>query len=105
MEQPIRAGGLSRRLTARRLLVAVPVAMVVVIGAAWLSTTVPPPVPGVPTVLVVGDSVPRRLEPALEREAEVRAMLGKPVRVRRGPATVRLTKPRGSAGVFREGAV
>ena len=79
VERPIRLG----RTTVRRVrwndawrrravLLSVPVAMVATVGTSVAATAVPPPEPGVPVVLVTGDSVPLRLEAALERAGAAR---------------------------------
>lgn len=80
VERPIREG---RRRTARhasirrlrrprRALVAVPFAMLLVAGVSLATTNVPLPPPGVPVLMLVGDSVPMRLEPALEVAGDAR---------------------------------
>ncbi len=85
IERPIRRGRLFegraassglrvRRLELRRglALVTVPPVMLAVAWTSIVATTVPPPEPGVPVVMLVGDSVPLHLENAFEKEASSR---------------------------------
>jgi peptidoglycan/LPS O-acetylase OafA/YrhL len=74
IERPIRIGRRSprRTLISRRwepivVLAAVPLVMLAVASTSISATVVPPPSPGVPVILLTGDSVVLRLETALER--------------------------------------
>ena len=80
VERPIRHGRrpaghrspVVRRFRPGLALALVPVVLVGMAGISLAATRVPPPDPDQPIVLLVGDSVPRRLAPALEREVERR---------------------------------
>jgi peptidoglycan/LPS O-acetylase OafA/YrhL len=79
IERPIRRGirpGVHRERAVRRrpviVLAIVPLVMVSVIGVSLATTQVAPPPPGVPVVMLVGDSVPHRLEAAMDRMGESR---------------------------------
>jgi peptidoglycan/LPS O-acetylase OafA/YrhL len=76
IERPIRTGRQIGRhvrrndvLQRRIVLLTVPLAMVATACASVAATTVPPPAPGVPVIMLAGDSVPLRLGAALERAA------------------------------------
>ena len=78
IERPIRRGrrvprhaatAAPRRRRPILVLALVPLVMASVIGVSLAATTVPPPAPGVPVLMMVGDSVPLRLEPAVEQMA------------------------------------
>jgi peptidoglycan/LPS O-acetylase OafA/YrhL len=56
----------------RAVLATVPVVMVGVACASVAATTVPPPTPGVPVVMLTGDSVPLHLEVAFDQAATSR---------------------------------
>jgi hypothetical protein len=79
IERPIRLGRQHGRHTQRSeawqrrvVLIAVPLVMLATACTSIAATTVPPPTPGVPVVMIVGDSVPLRLEAALERAGVTR---------------------------------
>ena len=79
IEQPILTGRrIGRHADARRtvrpvvVLSAVPVVMLLVAAASVEATSVPPPAPGQPVILLVGDSVPLHLESIFEQEAQNR---------------------------------
>jgi peptidoglycan/LPS O-acetylase OafA/YrhL len=79
IERPIRRDiwrGRHRVRSVRRrpivVLALVPLVMVSVIGVSLATTIVPLPGPGVPVIMLVGDSVPHRLESALDRDAASR---------------------------------
>ncbi len=79
VERPIRLGrpGAKRvrwsdAWRRRAVLLSVPLAMIATVGTSVAATAVPAPPPGVPVVLVAGDSVPLRLEAALERAGAAR---------------------------------
>ena len=61
-----------RRMRPGLVLATVPVVLVGVAGISLAATAIPPPDPGQPVVMLVGDSVPLRLSPVFEREAERR---------------------------------
>jgi peptidoglycan/LPS O-acetylase OafA/YrhL len=70
VETPVRHGRLSRPLTLRRLAWMTPLLLVALTGAT-MAAVKPPPKQGF-TVLLVGDSVPKRLLPFVATEAESR---------------------------------
>ena len=76
IERPIREGRrLGHHLGERRVrhpgrvLIAVPFVLLLVATVSLAETKVPPPPPGVPVILLTGDSVPMHLEPTFERVA------------------------------------
>ena len=79
IEQPILTGRrigrhVGSRIAVRPVVVlsAVPVVMLLVAAASVEATSVPPPAPGQPVILLVGDSVPLHLESTFEQEAQGR---------------------------------
>jgi peptidoglycan/LPS O-acetylase OafA/YrhL len=79
VERPIRVGlgrgphpRISEAWHRRIALAAVPLAMLATACASIEATTIPPPNPETPVILITGDSVPMRLEAALERAATAR---------------------------------
>ena len=72
VERPIRGARMNTHLSVRKVAIGVPALLGVIAGVSIVETRVPPVPPGTPVILLAGDSVPQRLLPHLEREAESR---------------------------------